>query len=112
VASDSDSETDEGFERMDVDRGSNGDEETDPRRQETPQPLEDETESEEDKDVDFNLPSQGKEDGPAPSNRPGLVTPSSPPPRRDLPFAREKDGESHPPLEDPENTGESDDDEL
>ena len=90
MVSDSDSETDEGFERMDVDR-----------RQETP---EDETESE-DEDVEL--------DGPAPSNRPGLVTPSSPPPRRELPFTRETkrpaDGESHPPLEDP---GESDDDEL
>jgi len=125
AVSDSDSETDEAFERMDVDQGSiedKDDEATDPRRQETPQPLEDETESEEDKDVEFNLPpSHGKEDGLAPSNRPGLVTPSSPPPRRELPFTRETnnngtkrpaDGESYPPLEDPGNTGESSDDEL
>ncbi|KAN0075984.1 hypothetical protein V8E54_007254, partial [Elaphomyces granulatus] len=128
MASDSDSETDEGFENMDVDQGNiedNDDEATDPRRQETPQPLEDETESEEDEDVEFDFPSShGKEDGVAPSNRPGLATPSSPPPRRDLPFTRGEtnknptklpmDGESHPPLGDPENenTGESDDDEL
>ena len=104
---------------MDIDRGSiedNDDEATDPRRQETPQPLEDETESEEDKDVEVNLPSShGKEDGPAPSNGQGLVIPSSPPPRRALPFTRETnnkrtklpaDEESYPPLEDPENTGE------
>jgi hypothetical protein len=63
---------------MDVDRGSigdNDDEAIDPRRQETPHPLEDETESEEDKDVEFNLPSShSKEDRSALSNRPGLVT--------------------------------------
>jgi hypothetical protein len=44
---------------MDVDRGSIGDNDDEaaagPRRQETPQLLEDETESEEDKD-EFNLP--------------------------------------------------------
>ena len=42
-----------------------------------------ETESEEDKDIEFNLPSShGKDDGPALSNHPGIVTPSSPLPRR------------------------------
>ena len=53
--------------------GDNDDEATGPRRQETPQPLEDKTESEEDKDVEFNLPSShGKEDGSALSNCPEI----------------------------------------
>ena len=69
---------------MDVDRGSigdNDDEATNPRRQETPQPLEGETEPEDDKNISLTFhSSHGKEDGPALSNRPGLVTFSSPPP--------------------------------
>lgn len=118
-----DSESDDGFENMDVDKSRPGGvpeepEETDDGQASTPQPLEEEeasTTDEEPKPPPIES-SQGRSN--EPSDRPAAKTPSAPPPRRELPFVRRaqdgKQSQTQPrPTEDAEETaGETDDDEL
>jgi hypothetical protein len=118
-----DSESDDGFENMDVDKSRPGGipeepEETDDGQASTPQPLEEEeasTTDEEPKPPPIES-SQGRSN--EPSDRPAAKTPSAPPPRRELPFVRRaqdgKQSQTQPrPAEDAEETaGETDDDEL
>lgn len=130
------SDTDDEFERMDVDRAKDQDdygedEVTDLEGRETPQPLEEETETEDQDDmVSTSPPRIDRKDekrGQAmdKSDRPNLAPPPSPPPRRDLPFARkaaanDQAKSSVPRRDQPaefaeqadETAGETDDDEL
>lgn len=130
------SDTDDEFERMDIDRAKDQDdygedEVTDLEGRETPQPLEDETETEDQDDmVSTSPPRIDRKDEKRgqvmdKSDRPNLAPPTSPPPRRDLPFARkaaanDQAKSSVPRRDQPaefteqadETAGETDDDEL
>ncbi|CRG83235.1 hypothetical protein PISL3812_00586 [Talaromyces islandicus] len=113
------SDSDE-FERMDIDQGGptvddeakTDDEDLDGR--ETPQPLEEETESEAEEarsEEESSAPKENK------STRPKLAQPADPPPRRDLPFSKRaapgtKIVEPSKADDEEEEGGETDDDEL
>lgn len=122
--SDDDSESDAGFEKMEVDQvaawNRQEDQETDDGQHSTPQPLEEEgdggTTDEE------SVPSPTKKEkvtsdvqGPS-INHPLTKESAAPPPRRELPFVRRvpgKEGTQTQPGEGAESTaGETDDDEL
>lgn len=126
------SETDEDFESMDVDnvqaQVNAADRETsDLSAPETPQPLEEETESDEE-DIaspspDLNEDVEHVAKSPQASKiPPNLVVPKSPPPRRDLPFVKKATTSCHQMTapsqgDQPKGTqkfsdGETDDDEL
>jgi hypothetical protein len=118
-----DSESDDGFENMDVDKSRPGGvpeepEETDDGQASTPQPLEEEEASTTDEEPKPPPIESSQERSNEPSDRPAAKTPSAPPPRRELPFVRRaqdgKQSQTQPrPTEDAEETaGETDDDEL
>ncbi|CEN60138.1 hypothetical protein ASPCAL02579 [Aspergillus calidoustus] len=117
---DDNSESDGGFEKMDVDQKQRADEgsgqETDDQEQSTPQPMEDEDTTTDDEGPAASTHVTKKEEkekqGP-----PGRALARSPPPRRELPFARRAQKEpvpaKSPPAQDSDETeGETDDDEL
>ncbi|KAL2802896.1 hypothetical protein BJX63DRAFT_91751 [Aspergillus granulosus] len=113
--SDDKSESDDGFEKMDVDqnqRAEDGpDEETDDQGRSTPQPMEDEDTTTDDEGFAALTEVEGKQEPP------GRAIARSPPPRRELPFARRAQKVStpakSPPVQDSDETGgETDDDEL
>ncbi|KAL2013427.1 hypothetical protein VTN00DRAFT_952 [Thermoascus crustaceus] len=136
-AHDDDSESDYGFEKMEIDEArdqhlSEQDEATDEGRHSTPQPLENEEETATDEELSPPprgvvkiSKKEGEEAGKVPG-RPVTAKPPSPPPRRELPFKRKTAAKSHTKLiateenqkpaqlaEDAEETaGETDDDEL
>ncbi|KAL2216832.1 hypothetical protein M432DRAFT_551491 [Thermoascus aurantiacus ATCC 26904] len=132
-----DSESDYGFEKMDVDEARDQyipeDEATDDGRHSTPQPLENEEETATDEELSPPPPrevakireKEGKETGELPG-RLVMTEPSSPPRRRELPFNKRTTAKNHTKLvpteedqrpahlsQDAEETaGETDDDEL
>lgn len=136
-AHDDDSESDYGFEKMEIDEArdqhlSEQDEATDEGRHSTPQPLENEEETATDEELSPPprgvikiSKKEGEEAGKVP-DRPVTAKPPSPPPRRELPFNRKTTAKNHTKLvateenqkpaqlaEDAEETaGETDDDEL
>ncbi|KAJ5105129.1 hypothetical protein NUU61_002476 [Penicillium alfredii] len=107
TASDTSGDSDDGFERMDMDRKGVediiNDQDTDNGRS-TPQPLEEEEQST--TDDEFDRPPTGKG---YPQAAPALKrsSPKEAPPRRELPFTRRTR-----PTNDAETSGETDDDEL
>lgn len=130
TASDS---SDGGFERMEVDKTKDDgvaedNQETDDGERSTPQPLEDEDNTTDDEDVDLQPAEQRREKdtqtrGPTTSTgssveHPIRKEPSSPPPKRELPFLRRtqtRDNTAHQAEEKPSGAAEDiddDDDEL
>ncbi|KAL2863454.1 uncharacterized protein BJX67DRAFT_384611 [Aspergillus lucknowensis] len=120
--SDGDSDSEDGFEKMDVDKSNKqgdfkADEETDNEERSTPQPLEDEDTTTTDDEASA-ASAEGSERGDI--RRRGLPKRSlqaSPPPRRELPFARRTQkaaapAESSPPCGPGQTGRETDDDEL
>lgn len=113
-----DSESEDDFEDMDVDKrdegiegGDNGMDDDD---RETPQPLEEEDGTTTD-DEDLPPPRTVENAGSKTADRPSAKKPDSPPPRRELPFTRKNQPQPQPQLtaEGAEDTaGETDDDEL
>ncbi|KAL2832235.1 hypothetical protein BJY01DRAFT_226147 [Aspergillus pseudoustus] len=114
------SESDDGFEKMDLDQkqqvDDGSDEETDDQGPSTPQPIEDDDTTTDDEGFAASTGGTSKEPkvkrGP-----PERAVAKSPPPRRELPFARKAQKEpapsKSPPAQDPNQTGgETDDDEL
>jgi len=113
------SDSDE-FERMDVDQGAIDDQKDEEDEEdagtedldgtETPQPLEEETESEAEEARSEETSSQKDDD--KKDTRPQLAQPSEPPPRRDLPFLRNTAASKPRAQGDEDDGGETDDDEL
>lgn len=124
---DTDGDSDEGFEQMDIDwkrigettpRGQETDQETDDEGPSTPQPLEEEENTATDDELDQSIEAEQSAGGPEQTGTSRRPTPpkETAPPRRELPFTRRDPPktESRPePSEAAEETGgETDDDEL
>lgn len=118
------SESEDGFEKMEVDQDKKqdpeGDQETDDEQRSTPEPLEEEEKADGTTD-DESAPSPAQEGSQKPSinDQPALKEPTTPPPRRELPFTRRAQEKAqthekpHHAEADAESTaGETDDDEL
>lgn len=116
------SESEDGFEKMEVDQDKKqdpgGDQETDDEHLSTPEPLEEEADGTTD---DESAPSPAQEGAQKPNinDQPALKEPTTPPPRRELPFTRRAQEKAqthekpHHAEADAESTaGETDDDEL
>ncbi|KAL3470410.1 hypothetical protein BJX99DRAFT_264276 [Aspergillus californicus] len=109
------SESEDGFENMDFDKSNQeadvtADVETHGEIL-TPQPIEDKDNTTDDE----GSASPIEDSSPADKQRQGLANPAvakSPPPRRNLPFARRAQKELAPAQREPDETGETDDDEL
>ena len=124
VVSDDNSESENGFEKMEVDQvaawNRQEEQETDDEQRSTPQPLEEEGDGSTTDEESVSSPTKKEKensDVQEPSiNRPLTKESAAPPPRRELPFARrvpEKKGTKPQPEQDAESTaGETDDDEL
>lgn len=122
--SDDDSESENGFEKMEVDQVATWNrqegQETDDEQRSTPQPLEEEGDGSTTDEESVSSPTKKEKensDVQEPSiNRPLTKESAAPPPRRELPFARrvpEKKGTQTQTEQDAESTaGETDDDEL
>lgn len=118
--SDDDSESENGFQKMEVDEvaalNQQEDQETDDGQRSTPQPLEEEGDGSTTDEESVPSPTKKeKENSDVQVNRPLTKESAAPPPRRELPFARrvpEKKGTQTQPEEGAESTaGETDDDE-
>ncbi|KAG2415760.1 hypothetical protein HFD88_006951 [Aspergillus terreus] len=125
------SESEEGFEEMEVDQPQNRrdaqePDETDDEQRSTPQPLEDNEETATDDESSASAGGQDHENADAESSgkrlsaRPAMKKSTEPPPRRELPFARRPQAKSDSPAKQPsqqdeageDTAGETDDDEL
>ncbi|KAL4801535.1 hypothetical protein BDV18DRAFT_73369 [Aspergillus unguis] len=119
--SDQESDSEDGFEKMDVDTsnqspGNETDEEANDEEQSTPQPLENEGDTTSEDETYDARPRGSQPTANAKQMRSQQLAPKSPPPRRELPFARRIDKKAtRSPQEQPEQDvmgGETDDDEL
>lgn len=117
------SESEDGFEKMEVDQDKKqdpeGDQETDDEQRSTPEPLEEEKADGTTDDESAPSPAQEGAQKPSINDQPALKEPTTPPPRRELPFTRRAQEKAqthekpHHAEADAESTaGETDDDEL